>query len=139
MSLLDKLLQADAKKLTEKPKATIEIERLSKLLKTKAEFIVQALDPQRYADIQRNSFDFGKKGNLKELRLFEMKCLTLIDGVVEPSLKNKELLDHFSVATPKELIQKMFLSGEIEDLYNKISELSGYEEDDDETDEEIKN
>ena len=139
MSLLDNLLQADANKVTEKPTKVIELGRLTKVLGNKAEFTVTALDPERHADIQRTSVDFNKKGSIRDLKLFEMQVLTLIDGVVEPSLKDKDLLAHFGVATPKELVKKLFLAGEISDLYGAINELSGYDKDDEEVNEEIKN
>ena len=139
MSLLDKLLQADAGKLTEKPHKTYEINRLSKALKTDFILELQAIDAQRYAEIQRMGIDLGKKGNVRDVNIYEMQVFTILDGVKEPSLKDKKLLEHFSVTTPKELVTKLFLSGEIADIYNEINELSGYEKDDDEADEEIKN
>lgn len=139
MSLLDKLLQADAGKLTEKPHKKHEIKRLSKALKTDFTLELQAIDAQRYAEIQRMGIDLGKKGNVRDVNIYEMQVFTILDGVKEPSLKDKKLLDHFNVTTPKELVSKLFLSGEIADIYNEINELSGYEKDDDEADEEIKN
>lgn len=139
MSLLDKLLQADAGKLTEKPHKNFEVKRLSKALKTDFTLELQALNPDRYAEIQRQSVNLSKKGGIKDFDIFDMQVLTILDGVKEPSLKDKKLLDHFNVTTPKELVSKLFLSGEIADIYNEINELSGYEKDDDEADEEIKN
>lgn len=137
MSLLDKLLATDAKKLVEKPQKKVEIKRLSKLLGAKAEFTCQALDPERYTDIQRTSIDFGKKGGIKDLDLLEMQTMTLVEGIIEPSMKNRELMKHYSATTPKELVKAMFLPGEITELSNVINELSGYESEDVET--EIKN
>lgn len=139
MSLIDKLLQADAGKLTEKPTEKIEIPRLSKLLKCKFEVEVQALDAHRHAEIQRQGINLGKKGGIKDLNLYDMKVLTLLAGVKDPNLKDPALLSHFSASTPKDLIGKLFLPGEIDDLYSKINELSGYEDDADEIDEEVKN
>jgi len=139
MSLLDKLLQVDAGKFTERPHKEHEIERLSKLLKTKFELRLEAINPQRYAEIQRQSINLGKKGGIKDFNIFEMQVLTLLDGIKDPDLKNKNLLDHFGAVTPKNLIAKLFLSGEITDIYNEINQLSGYEKDDEETNDEIKN
>ncbi len=138
MSLVDKLLQLDADRVTEKPTAEFEIERLSKLLGEKVVFKCQALDGETYADIQRKAIDISKKGNIRDLKLFEMQIMTCVEGVVEPNLKDKRLLDHYGASTPKELIKKMLLPGEIADLHNIINELSGYERDDDE-EEELKN
>jgi len=139
MSLLDKLLQADVEKLTEKPNKKYEVKRLSEKLKTKFELELIALSPKRYAEIQRLTVELNKKGSFKDINTFEPKILTLLEGIKEPSLKDKKLLDHFNVPTPKELILKLFLSGEIDDIKDEIDILSGYEKDEDEPDEEIKN
>ena len=62
---------------------------------------------------------------------FNVKCKA-IDGVLEPSLKDKRLLAYFGCVTPKELVKKLFLAGEIAELSNVITELSGYDKDEDE-------
>lgn len=139
MSLLDKLLQTDAGKLTEKPHKIFEVKRLSAVLKTKFDLELQAIAPQRYAEIQRMGIDLGKKGNVRDVNIFEMQVFTVLDGIKAPNLKDKDLLKHFEAATPKELVSKLFLAGEIADIYDEINKLSGYEKDDDEVDAEIKN
>lgn len=138
MSLIDKLLQADVRKLTELPTKKYEVKRLSKELKSKFELELQAIPAQRYSEIQRNGVEMSAKGGVKDVKIYDMQTLTLIDGIKEPSLKDKSLLAHFGAVTPKELVGKLFLAGEIADIYNEINELSGYEKDE-ETDEEIKN
>jgi Phage XkdN-like protein. len=139
MSLIDKLLQVDARKLTELPTKKHEVKRLSDVLKTKFDLELSAIPAQRYAEIQKNGVDFSNKGGFKDIKVYDMQTLTLIDGIKEPSLKNPELLKHFGAVTPKELVGKLFLAGEIADIYAEIQELSGYETDKDEADEEIKN
>ena len=139
MSLIDKLLAADAGKLTEKPSKLYEVKRLSEKLNTKFELRLEALEPQRFSDIQRQSVNLSKKGAIKDFNTFDMQVLTLIDGIKEPSMKDEKLLKHFGAVTPKELVPKLFLAGEIADIYNEINVLSGYEAGDEETDEEIKN
>ena len=140
MSLVDKLLQLDANKVMEKPTQIFEVERLSKLLNEKVLFKCQAIDGETYADIQRKGIDISKKGAIRDINMFEMQVMTAINGVVEPNLKDKRLLDHYKVPTSKELIKKMLLPGEIADLYNIINSLSGYEKDNEEDEvEEVKN
>jgi len=138
-TLIDQLLQADVKKVTELPTAKYEVKRLSKLLKAKFEMELCAIPAKRYTEIQQNSVDLGRKGNVKDLKMFNLQALTLIDGIKEPSMKNPELLRYYSAATPKDLVAKLFLSGEIADIYGKINELSGYEPDTDETEKTVKN
>ncbi len=134
MSLIDKLLQMDSRVITEMPKKEVEMARLSKLFEEPFKVTCQAIDGERYAEIQKQSIDLSSKGSVRNINLFEMQVLTVLDGVVEPNLKDKKLLDHFKCATPKELIKKLFLAGEIAELSNAITELSGYdktEQDDD--------
>lgn len=137
MSLIDKLLQMDNKTLTEMPKREVEVPRLTQVLREPFKVVCQAIDGERYADIQKASIDLNKKGGVRNINLFDMQVLTVIDGVVEPSLKDSKLLKHFNCVTPKELVKKLFLAGEIAELSNVVTELSGYDKTE-EDDEEVK-
>ena len=139
MSIVDKLLQTDARTLTELPSGKFEIKRLSERLGTKFELTLSAVPSQKYSEIQKAGIELSKKGGVREIKLFDMQALTLLEGVKEPNLKDAKLREHFHAATPKELISKLFLAGEISEIYAKIQELSGYEADDEETEKEIKN
>ena len=131
MNLVEKLLKLDAGKL-EIPKKTITVK--SKKLKMDMDFPCQAVDSERYAEIQENSLVL-KKGNVSKINMYAMKTQIIIEGC--PTVfKDKDMMSHFTAPSPKELIRKLLLSGEIDDLYNGINELSGYTEDDEE---EIKN
>lgn len=136
MSLIDKLLQMDKGKLMSMPTREVEMSRLSEVLGEAFKVKCKAIDGERYADIQRSAIDLNKKGGLRNINLYEMQVLTVIDGVVEPSLKDERLLGYFGCVTPKELVKKLFLAGEIAELSNVITELSGYDKSDDE--EEVK-
>ncbi len=136
MSLIDKLLQMDKARLMEMPTKEVEMPRLSGVLGETFKVKCKAIDGERYADIQRSAIDLNKKGGLRNINLYEMQVLTVIEGVVEPSLKDERLLAYFGCVTPKELVKKLFLAGEIAELSNVITELSGYDKVDDE--EEVK-
>lgn len=56
----------------------------------------------------------------------DIKMHVVLKGVVEPSLKDKELLQHYNVPTPAELLPKILSAGEIDDLYDIIQRLSGF-------------
>ena len=136
MSLIDKLLQMDKAKLMEMPTKEVEMPRLTEMLGETFNVKCKAIDGERYADIQRSAIDLNKKGGLRNINLYELQVLTVIDGVVEPSMKDQRLLAYFGCVTPKELVKKLFLAGEIAELSNVITELSGYDKADDE--EEVK-
>lgn len=135
MSLIDKLLQMDCAKLTEMPTREVQMARLTELMGEPFTVKCQAIDGERYADIQRSAVDLNKKGGIKNLNIFDMQVLTVIDGVVEPSMKDSKLLKHFGCATPKDLVKKLFLAGEIAELSNVITELSGYDKTEDDEEE----
>ena len=58
----------------------------------------------------------------------DIKTQIVLRGVVEPNLKNAELLQHYNAPTPAELLPKILNSGEITDLNDVIQKLSGYGE-----------
>lgn len=65
--------------------------------------------------------------------------LVILNHVVEPDFKSAELLTDMGVKTSEELLNKFFLGGELIDLSNKISELSGFNTPDSELEDEVKN
>lgn len=68
------------------------------------------------ADISKNS------------QTSDVKMQVVLKGVVEPNLKDKELLQHYNAPTPAELLPKILSSGEIIELYDIIQTLSGYKQ-----------
>lgn len=127
MNTVEKLLKIDAGKL-KMPEKTVTL-KLAKL-GIELDFPCVAISPETYSEIQENSIEM-KKGDIKRINMHKMKILTIIEGC--PAVfKSKEVMDHFGCATPRDLINKLLLSGEIDDLYKTITELNGYEEDEEE-------
>lgn len=121
MNTLDLLLKLDESKI-KKPTKQVEIRRLSEALGEKVIFTCQAVTANKMAEIQEMVLDV----KTQQIDVQEMQIMTVLAGVKEPDLKDKKLLEKFNAPTPKELLQKLLLSGEITNLYNVISELSGY-------------
>lgn len=127
MNTVEKLLKIDAGKL-KMPERTVTL-KLAKL-GIELDFPCVAISPETYSEIQENSIEM-RKGDIKRINMHKMKTLTIIEGC--PTVfKSKEVMDHFGCATPKELVNKLLLNGEIDELYNAISELNGYEKDEEE-------
>ncbi|MDP4146516.1 MAG: XkdN-like protein [Bacillota bacterium] len=125
MNSVEKLLKLDAGKIV-MPTKVVTL-KLGKLDGLKLDFECKAVDPEKYSEIQENSLEI-KKGDIKKINMHNTKVLTLIEGC--PGVfKSKEVQEHFGCPTPKELVNKLLLSGEIDELYNNIVELSGYEKD----------
>lgn len=142
MSLTEKLLQMDAAKIKELPEKEVKIKSLSEKMGEPIFFRCRAIDGKQYAEIQKQGIDLSKNGSLRNIDMHKVSILTVLSGVIEPDLKSKDLLAHFGAVSPKELIEKMLLAGEIADLKIAIEELSGYETEEDEEeggDSEIKN
>lgn len=136
VNVLDLLLGADKGKI-KTPFKDVEISRLSELFE--APFIVrcEALTPEKYESIQDMAVNI--QGKDVDLDMNALQILTVIEGVKAITedasgerktagllFKNADLMSHFEAPTPKELCRKLLLSGEVSNLYNVISKLSGF-------------
>ena len=137
MSIVEDLLKADIGK-TKPREEEMESKCLTALLGRPASVKLRAISPERNDQIQEDSFSLDKKGRLKDISISKMKAFVVLEGLLEPSMKDKSLQDHFKAPTPKELLNRLFDAGEIQKMYDKINELSGFG-DDEEDEEEIKN
>lgn len=134
MNIVEKLLGIDSGKL-EMPSKEVTL-KLGKLGGEEFTFKCKAVDSEIQAEITENAMTI-KKGDIKKIDLYDMKVFTVLESCKD-IFKNKEVLKHFNAPTPKELVRKLLLPGELDELYNQINELNGYEKDK-EDEEEIKN
>ena len=84
MNALERLLKADAAKVTEKPKKEIEIPRLSKMFGEKFSVTVQALDTELLAEITENNTEYSKSGKAKKSNNYKIGLEMVVNAVVEP-------------------------------------------------------
>lgn len=97
MNMVDRLLKADVvNKLAERPEKKVKM-----------------------------AVDFTN-GSADNIDIYQMQTQTLLAGIADPDLKNKDLLEKFGVVLPGDIIRKLFLAGEIADLTAQITELNGY-------------
>lgn len=122
MDTLKLLLDADIPDLPEKE---IKVKRLSRLCKGDVVFRLKALPYNRADEIVRAQKD-------------DMSVHILLAGVVSPDLKDANLLAKYNAVTPAELVKKMLLPGEIEDISRSVEMLSGYRTSTIETVEDVK-
>ncbi|RJE48692.1 MULTISPECIES: XkdN-like protein [unclassified Dehalobacter] len=127
MNTLELLLKADTDQF-KLPIRKVEIPRLSALFGGQAVFTCQALSPSKYNEIQEAAADFTNS-QIQGIDMGEVQMATVLAGVIEPNLKDKELMAHFKVPTPAELVKKLLLPGEIVMIFNVISEISGFGDD----------
>lgn len=94
MNMVDRLLKADVvNKLAERPEKKVKMERLSKLFGFDFVITLRAIDPERYADIQKMAVDFTN-GSADNIDIYQMQTQTLLAGIADPDLKNKDLLEN---------------------------------------------
>ena len=118
MNIIDKLMKIDAGTL-ETPKA------VHKMFVTKVgevlEFEIQAINAEKATEIQQKAIKI-ENGNVADIDVYKTKVLTILEGC--PMFKDKALREHFKAPTPKELINKLLLKGEVDDLVDAINNLS---------------
>lgn len=118
MNIIDKLMKIDAGTL-ETPKA------VHKMFVTKVgevlDFEIQAINAEKATEIQQKAIKI-ENGNVSDIDVYKTKVLTIMEGC--PMFKDKALREHFKAPTPKELINKLLLKGEVDDLVDAINNLS---------------
>lgn len=72
------------------------------------------------------SLGYNRVSDIKKMDSEQVPLHMILAGVTDPDLKNKELNEKYGAATPAELVKKLFLPGEIDDLCREIEKLSGY-------------
>ena len=129
VNVLDLLLGADADKI-KLPTSQVEITRLSEALGDPFILTCQALTPEKYEEIQDMALSVSGKD--VDLDVSQLQLFTVMEGVVDaegkPLFKSKELRDKYKVPTPKEVVKKVLLSGEIVAVYTVIAKLTGFDD-----------
>ncbi|EQL04780.1 phage tail assembly chaperone [Clostridioides difficile] len=119
MNTVEKLLNMDAGKL-KMPSSTFEL--YCKKLDDTLEIECKAIDPERFDEIRMNSMDVNS-GDVENINIYELKVNTILESC--PIFSDMELVKKFSAITPKELVKKLLLSGEIDKLYEEVNKVNG--------------
>lgn len=130
MNLVEKLVKADTNKAYELKKGTFKSKRLAELIGEKEPVEVQIREiPQRKVN-DLMAMQYSNKGNFQIERTFDAKLMSIVEGVVEPALNDKDLLTHFNAQSPKALAEVLF-GAEVTALSDAIMEISGVVDDSD--------
>ena len=135
MNLVEKLLTVDKGEFDKIEKKELDSKQLTKLLGSKAKVTIQAVPGDIFTPLSASGLD--EEGNTDYSVAFDTNAKVAAAGIVEPDLKNKELLKHLGVATPADAAKKIF-KGEISKIAVEIAKLSGFN-DEETTDKEVKN
>lgn len=77
-------------KLAERPEKKVKMERLSKLFGFDFIITLRAIDPERYADIQKMAVDFTN-GSADNIDIYQMQTQTLLAGIADLTAQITEL------------------------------------------------
>lgn len=135
MNLVEKLLAVDKGEFDKIEKKELDSKQLAKLLGSKAKVTIQAVPGDLFSPLSASGLD--EEGNVDYNRAFDTNAKVAAAGIVDPDLKNEELLKHLGVATPADAAKKIF-KGEINKIATEIAKLSGFE-DEEATDKKVKN
>ena len=135
MNLAEKLLKIDKGEFDKEKTKDIPSKMLSELLGEPTKITVKAIDPQEVLDISASGLD--DEGNPIIKKSLETNAILTAAAVVDPPLKDTELLKHLDVQTPSAAALKLF-KGEVNKIAIEVNKLAGFDIGDD-TDTELKN
>ena len=135
MNLAEKLLKIDKGEFDKEKTIQIPSRQLSELLGEHTKITIKALNPQEVLDISASGLD--DEGNPIIKKTLATNAILAAAAVVDPPLKDTDLLKHLGVATPDAAALKLF-KGEVNKISIEVNKLAGFDIGDD-TDKELKN
>ena len=135
MNLAEKLLKIDKGEFDKEKTIQIPSRQLSELLGEPTKITIKALNPQEVLDISASGL--YDEGNPIIKKTLATNAILAAAAVVDPPLKDTDLLKHLGVATPDAAALKLF-KGEVNKISIEVNKLAGFDIGDD-TDKELKN
>lgn len=135
MNLAEKLLKIDKGEFNKEKTKDIPSKMLSELFGEKTDITIKAIDPQEVLDISATGLD--DEGNPIIKKSLETNSLLAAAAVVNPPLKDANLLKHLEVTTPDAAALKLF-KGEVNKIAIEVNKLAGFDIGNN-TDKELKN
>ena len=104
-------------------------------------FKIKPISNEEYQAYTKRATKINTKGKNKgaefDSRQFNMDVV--LNHTVEPNFRDADFVAEAGVMTPEQLVNKLVLSGEVQELSNKISALSGFDNTLEDDIEEVKN
>lgn len=131
MNVVERLMKADAKKADEKITKVYKSKALARLLgeEEPVDITIQEVSQKRTCEIMDGIYD--SKGNLNLPKTYKANCNLCIAGIIEPSMKDKDLQEHFGCKMAVDLVEKLF-KDEANDIAREIKNISDIDGDEDE-------
>lgn len=114
--------------------ADINVEEDVFIKRLNTNFTVKAIDGDTLNKLQEQATHYVGKGNNRKAQLDqnELGRSLIAESCVNPDFGNDKLLKKYGAAEKGECVQKALLAGEISKLSDKILEISGFTDDEDE-------
>ncbi|CAD5898096.1 hypothetical protein R6Z02_01395 [Carnobacterium maltaromaticum] len=119
--------------LMENPAASIETEELiisSRLKDEKGNLLKAKIKPmtsKEYNRYQKDSTKIGKKGSVS-FDSNEYQMNVIINHTVDPDFRDATTISQAGVVTPEQLVNKLLLPGEVNELAKGIQQISGFDD-----------
>lgn len=136
MNLVQKLLKVDKDEFGKKKLKKIKSKVLSEIMGEEAVITIQSVSPKEILEISETGMD--DEGEVIVGKTLDTSSLVVAAAVVDPPLKDEELMKHLGVATPADAALKLF-KGEVNTIATKVNQMAGFGLEVEEVDEEIKN
>ena len=120
MNAVDLLLKMDRGKVKAIPTKEVEVKRLSAIAGQPFKVKLQAVPGDKWNDIAGTVSGADDAANYKSSKHL------LLAGMVDPDLKSHELQEAYGAASPLDLLEKLFLAGEIMNIAAEVTDLSGF-------------
>jgi len=101
-------------------------------------FKIKPMSSNQFYTYQQIATTMGKDKNIK-FNTGRFNELIILNHVVDPNFRNASTLESAGVNTPQEFLNKFFLAGELVELADKITEISGFNQTEQELEDEVKN
>jgi hypothetical protein len=106
---------------------------------SKMPFKIKAMNGEQFAEYQKLCTAFNKQKKKVDFNSQRFNELVILNHTVEPNFRDAECIKKGGCQTPEQFLYKSLLAGEIIDLADKISTLSGFNQSIEEEIEEAKN
>lgn len=88
------------------------------------DFTVSAITTQQYQNYQRQSIK--GKGKSRDFDVSKFNMLIITNHCVEPNFRDAEFIKQCGVTLPEECVNRTLRAGEVQQLSEKILEMSGF-------------
>ena len=100
---------------------------------------IRVITGEQYTSYQQQCIENPNNAKKRRFNTKRFNELIVVNSLVDPNLKDPEMLKAAKVARPEELLYRCFLAGEINTIAEQVLTLSGFDADVEEEMEEVKN